>query len=165
MVLAMAPIIMATKVKPSTRRQTGCSWTALLAATTLGVAGASMIHADVRSHARLEEGRRYRLVVQSYDRGRGDAARNHDRPIASTQLAVTPAELRDGVRVGLVELQPAGERRDDRPMTLLAWVEEGKADLEFDGLRARPRPGSMTGTAPRGGSETAIQILVAETLS
>jgi len=149
----------------STRRQAACSWTALLAATTLGVAGASLIHANVRTDAQLDERLRYRLVVQSHNRGTGNTARNQDRPIASIQLEVTPAQLRDGVRVGLVELQPTGEPRDVRPTTLLAWVEEGRADLEFDGLRARPQPGSMTGTAPSGGSKTAIQILVASPLS
>jgi hypothetical protein len=152
----------------SRRKPQGGSWTALLAATTLGVAGASTVHAEVRSNAQLDEGRRYRLIVQSYDRGNGDTVAAHDRPIASIQRAITPTELRDGVRVGLLELRQgngssSGARLPNLAKALvLAWVEEGKPDLEFDGLRARPQPGSISGSASRSGREAAVQISVGQ---
>jgi hypothetical protein len=165
----MLESIMARKLTPTpARKPSGGSWTALLAATTLGVAGASTVHAEVRSNAQLDEGRRYRLIVQSYDRGIGDTVGTHERPIASTQRAVTPAELRDGVRVGLLELRQSTKESNDITIPnlaktlVLAWVEEGKADLEFDGLRARPQPGSITGTASRSGRENAVQISVSD---
>ena len=143
------------------------SWTALLAATTLGVAGASTLHAEVRTDARLQEGRSYRLIVQSYNCGNSDTVGTHDRPTASTQRAVTPTELRDGVRVGLLELGQASLRRSGSDVTtnlakalVLAWVEEGKPDLEFDALRARPQPGSISGAVARAGTDTRVQISV-----
>jgi hypothetical protein len=43
---------------------------------------------------------------------------------------------------------------------VVAWVEEGKADLELDGLRARPRPGSLLGAAPRQKNGRPVQISV-----
>jgi hypothetical protein len=136
------------------------SWTSLLAATTLGVAGASTVHAEVRAaDAELSEGRPYRLVVQSYD-GSADGVRlsSRARPVASMQRAITPAELRRGVKVDLLELRqvPTG-----LPQSLvLAWVEEGKPDLEYDALRARPLPGSFVGEAPREASQGSVQISI-----
>ena len=160
------------------------SWTALLAATTLGVAGASTLHAEVRSDAPLDASRSYRLIVQSYDRGQGDSGSGtvhaRERPVASMQRAVTPQELKFGVRVGLVELRQGrlpGNRPGNRPgdtdsddavpgnfakAVVLAWVEEGKPDLELDGLRARPQPGGISGAAARIGSQAAVRISVRE---
>jgi hypothetical protein len=137
------------------------SWTALLAATTLGVVGASVVHADIQSHARLDETRTYRLVVQSYD----DAASESEgeRPNASLQRQVTAAELRAGIRVGLLEFR---QRDDSANMgavgapVVLAWVEEGAADLELDGLRARPKPGSLRGAAIGMDADGTVRISV-----
>jgi len=143
----------------------GRSWTALLAATTVGVAGASMVHADVQGDAALEAGRNYRLIVQSYEHAEGSELTAKARPLASAQRAVTAEELKTGVRVGLLELRQPGRESDGhagraKPV-VLAWVEEGRPDLELDGLRARPQPGSLLGTATRGATTgTTVQISV-----
>jgi hypothetical protein len=148
------------------------SWTSLLAATTLGVAGASTVHAEVHAaDAELSEGRPYRLVVQSYD-GSADGVRlsSRARPVASMQRAITPDELRRGVKVDLLELRqlPASglsPAADADPGNLakalvLAWVEEGKPDLEYDARRARPLPGSFVGAAPRTGTQESVRISI-----
>jgi hypothetical protein len=137
-------------------------WTALLAASALGIGGANMLHADVQSDAGLADGRDYRLVVQSYEGADGASVDLSARPLASTQRSVTAAELRQGVRVGLLELRQDRSESDGSPAVVVAWVEEGKADLAFDGLRARPQPGSLRGAAPRvpGRADQAVHISV-----
>ena len=59
------------------------SWLALLAATTLGDA-ADTVRAEVRANG-LSNGRRYRLVVQSYDTSDGAVPGPYSRPVGSTQ--------------------------------------------------------------------------------
>ncbi len=138
----------------------------MLAASTLGLAGASMLHADVQSDAGLPAGRSYRLVVQTYDSSAASEIGPQARPLASAQRSVTAAELREGVRVGLLELRQGRSDSDKagrvalRSPVVVAWVEEGRADLEFDGLRARPQPGSLRGEASRMGSADSVQISV-----
>jgi len=63
--------------------------------------------------------------------------------VRSVQRSVTADELRRGVRVDLVDL--SGNTRDER---VIAWVEPGDANLEYDGRVARPGRGSLVGTAP-----------------
>jgi hypothetical protein len=126
---------------------------ALLASTTLGVEGANTVRAEVRADEDLVESRDYRLVVQSFD---GADGRPSVRPVGSYQRAVTAAELRSGVSVSLVELRQEAARRSDG--AVVAWIEAGKPDLEFDGRTARPRPGSMYGRAPRASGSGAVQI-------
>jgi hypothetical protein len=111
----------------------------------------------------------YRLVVQSYDATDGPVPGRYVRPVGSLQRAVTAEELRDGVRVELLELRgrtasearaTAGgmvSQRDITPL-VVAWVEAGKPDLEFDGRNARPRPGSMFGSARRERRQDAVHI-------
>jgi hypothetical protein len=132
------------------------SWLALLAATSLGVDGASTVRAEVRSDEDLVESRDYRLVVQSFDRGEGTRPSFRARPVASYQRAVTAAELRKGVHVSLVELRRAAIGHDDG--AVLAWIEAGKPDLEFDGRTARPRPGSMFGLGRKASGTSPVQI-------
>jgi hypothetical protein len=150
------------------------SWTSLLAATTLGVAGASTVHAEVHAAgAELSEGRPYRLVVQSYDDAEdGLRLSSRARPVASMQRAITPDELRRGVKVDLLELRQvapepatvsgAGDaaRGNLARALVLAWVEEGKPDLEYDARRARPLPGSFVGEAPREASQGSVRISI-----
>ena len=142
------------------------SWTALLAATALGVAGASMLHADIKSDAWLDDTRTYRLIVQSYDHSDGASLDPVDRPVASVQREVTAEELRLGVRVGLLEFRQGRWDADalvgrvSAHPVVLAWIEEGKADLELDGLRARPQPGSLRGTSPRTVAQGTVHISV-----
>jgi hypothetical protein len=131
------------------------SWMALLAATTLGVDGANTVRAEVRADADLADAREYRLVVQSYDAEAGSAPSFRTRPVGSFQRAVTAAELRRGVQVSLVELRQAGAADDG---AVVAWVEAGKPDLEFDGRTARPGPGMMQGLARRAAGDAAVSI-------
>lgn len=110
------------------------------------------MRAEVRSDEELAESREYRLVVQSYD------AKSHgprSRPVGSVQRAVTAAEIRRGITVNLVELRLAAPSTNDG--AVVAWIEAGKPDLEFDGRMARPLPGSMSGRARRG-SGSSVQI-------
>jgi|SRR5579859_1697962 len=150
---------MATR-KPNTPRSrrsaaTG-SWLALLAATTLGD-GAGTVHAEVKADG-VGEGA-YRLVVQSYDVTDGGVPDNDARPVGSVQRAVTADELRAGVRVDLLELRATQAARADRasPM-VVAWIEAGQPDLEFDGRRARPTPGSVYGVAKRDAQQGAVRV-------
>jgi hypothetical protein len=138
------------------------SWVALLAATTLGVDGANTVRAEVRADEDLVETRDYRLVVQSFD---ADAAGNPRaaKPVGSYQRAVTAAELRSGVSVSVVELR--GESAKSNGGAVVAWIEAGKPDLEFDGRTSRPRPGSMVGLARRGMGGDAVQIRLTRKLA
>ena len=129
------------------------SWLALLAATTVGDA-ASTLRAEVRAPGLATNGV-YRLVVQSYASPRGAVPGQSARPIGSTQRAVTADELRNGVSVNLLELARAADPTD-KPV-VVAWIEAGAPDLEFDGRTARPGPGSMFGSVKRQGDRD-VQI-------
>ncbi len=134
------------------------SWMALLAATTLGVEGANTVRAEVKADASLASAQDYRLVVHSYDSPDGQVATGRARrarPIASFQRAVTAAELREGVLVNLVELREAAQAKHG---SVVAWIEAGKPDLEFDGRTAKPLPGSMYGLAKRAAGDSTVQI-------
>ncbi len=138
-----------------TRSAAAGSWLALLAATTLGD-GADTLHAEVRADG-LRDGA-YRLVVQSYDASRGRVPGRDARPVGSLQRSVTADELRQGVHVNLLELrEPTTVPVSERPM-VVAWIETGEPNLEFDGRTARPRPGNVYGVARREGGQDAIQI-------
>lgn len=157
------------------------SWTALLAATALGVPSASTVRAEVRAETELSEGRDYRLVVQSYDPADRDAVfKGRAHPVGSVQRSVTADELRHGVRVDLMELRQSDSGGDavssrqpgrSQPIDdaargnlakslVLAWVEEGKPDLELDARRARPMPGSLVGTVGREPKQDTVRIAV-----
>jgi hypothetical protein len=143
------------------------SWTALLAATALGVPAARTVHAEVRADTELSADRPYRLVVQSYDPSeRDDALRGRGRPIGSVQRAVTADEMKQGVQVDLMELRQTAGSPDDvgrgnlAKALVLAWVEEGKPDLELDARRARPLPGSLVGSVGRRATEDSVVISV-----
>ncbi len=129
---------------------------ALLAATTLGVDGVGTVRAEVKADADLTESRDYRLVVQSYDAREGDVPGARNRPVGSYQRAVTAAELRRGVHVNLLELRNTAQGTDNG--SVVAWIEAGKPDLEFDGRTARPLPGSMFGLARRASGVSSVQI-------
>lgn len=126
------------------------SWLALLAATTLGDA-ADTVRAEVRADGLAADGV-YRLVVQSYDTSHGVVPDRTSRPLGSVQRAVTAAELRNGVQVNLIEFtRPAdgsAHSSADRPR-VVAWIEAGAPNLEFDGRTARPGPGSVYGSVKR----------------
>jgi hypothetical protein len=129
---------------------------ALLAATTLGVEGAKTVRAEVSSDANFAESGEYRLVVHSYDAAAAETPRRRPRPVASYQRAVTAAELRQGVQVNLVELRDSGT--SSGVGEVVAWIEAGRPDLEFDGRTARPGRGSLVGLAKRRSSDASVQI-------
>jgi hypothetical protein len=144
-----------------TRSAAAGSWLALLAAVTLGD-GADTVRAEVRAHG-LREGA-YRLVVQSYDASDGRVPGPDARPVGSLQRAVTADELQHGVHVSLLELRRSASHVG-RPM-VVAWIEAGEPNLEFDGRTARPRPGNMYGVARRDMShDEAVHISLNRTLS
>jgi hypothetical protein len=128
---------------------------ALLAATTLGDV-ADTVHAEVRADG-LSHGRAYRLVVQSYDASRGAMPGSDARPVGSTQRAVTADELRQGVHVDLLELREGAAPHATAPV-VVAWIEAGQPDLEFDGRTARPAPGSVYGVAKRSARRESVYI-------
>jgi hypothetical protein len=77
-----------------------------------------------------------RLVVHCYresDTVEGRPGR-YARPLGSAQRSVSAAELAHGVQVDLVHF----ESEDEDDVVVLAWVEAGEPDLEYDGLEARP---------------------------
>jgi hypothetical protein len=127
---------------------------ALLAATTLGDAAAT-VQAEVRAEG-LTDGA-YRLVVQSYGHGAVRLPARYARPIGSVQRAVTADELRRGVRVNLLELRGEGLEEAKSP-TMVAWIESGKPDLEFDGRTARPQAGSVYGIVKRRARQESVTI-------
>ena len=137
---------------------------ALLAATTLGIDSADTVRAEVSGDADLSETQDYRLVVQSYDTDAHSAPGvpgQHSRPVGSLQRSVTAAELRNGVTVSLLELRQSAAvtgKNDAKEPVFVAWIEDGKPDLEFDGRMARPRPGSTYGLVKRGSRDGRVAI-------
>ena len=120
------------------------SWMALLAATTLGPnAVAGTLRAQVKASVPLQKDESYRLVVHSYDAKDGALPANA-KPVGSTQIAVTAKDLERGVAVDLVEVRSSGAT-GAAPL-VVAWLESGKADLDFDGREARPNEASIVGS-------------------
>ena len=74
------------------------------------------------------------------------------------QRAVTADELRAGVRVNLLELRAREVAGSGTTPMVVAWIEAGQPDLEFDGRRARPQPGSVYGVAKRDGQQGAVRV-------
>jgi hypothetical protein len=126
------------------------SWLALLAATSLGDIHAGMVRTQIRVPPQaVASGRRYRLVVQSYDESvRASLIPGSVRPRGSTQRGVSGDDLVEGVEVSLLELGAMAAQSSGG--TVVAWVEPGEPDLEYDGRGARPGPGSVYGTARAG---------------
>jgi hypothetical protein len=127
----------------------------LVAATTPGVGRPKTVRAQVKASGALPKSRtgRYRLVVQTFD---DDGDR---RPVASIQRPVTAEELREGVEVSLLELR-AGEvpsPRESEPV-VVAWIEDGHANLDLDARGAKPRRGSLVGLSPRGEGHVRISL-------
>lgn len=131
----------------------GASWAALVAATTLGIGRFARVRAEVSTAHRVrsekeDEGEgALRLIVQSYapdSVGADQRPGAFARPLGSAQRAVTADELRHGVFVDVVQL--GAEAQSRRPV-IVAWVEAGAPDLEFDALQARPAANAFYGAA------------------
>jgi hypothetical protein len=132
-----------------------------VALTTFGDA-ADAVRAQVRAEG-LSAGGVYRLVVQSYQGGTSQVPGPYARPLASVQRAVTSDQLRHGVHVSLVEMRQAAPEGATSPV-LVAWIEAGEPDLEFDGRMARPQPGCVYGVVKRGSLEDVVQISLNRTV-
>ena len=121
---------------------------ALVAATTLGLQAIQRVRAEVSMGAGKlgsDAVSEYRLIVQSYSPANivDGVPRAHARPLASAQRSVTAEELNQGVAIDVVEL---GGQDTDSPV-LVAWLERGAADLDFDARRARPGRDAFRGVA------------------
>lgn len=147
-----------------TTAATGASWMALLAATTIGIGNLQRVRAEVSAniHAIGEAGGDgYRLIVQSYPRAslaQGDLPRANVKPLASAQRAITLEELAHGVSVDVVGL---GEEPAEDAI-VVAWVERGKADLDFDALQARPSADAIYGTADTRAAAARAQVVLSK---
>jgi len=147
--------------RPSSRsdrpRSSAATWLGLVAMTTLGNA-ANTLRAEV-SVRDISEGR-YRLVVQSYDGHPDGVPGRGTRPVGSVQRGVTAEELRSGISVNLLELRSAEASKAATRPVVVAWIESGSADLEFDGRTARPGAGCVYGVATRDGPDRAVRIVL-----
>jgi hypothetical protein len=131
----------------ATSAAVGASWMALLAATTIGLGHLDRVRAEVSADkGALSAAGRYRLVVQSYARdsiGQGALPSLRQKPFASAQRQVTAEELARGVAVDVLSL---GDAPTDSQV-IVAWIEQGEADLEFDGAEARPSESAWFGSS------------------
>jgi hypothetical protein len=127
----------------------GASWMALVAATTMGIGTVDRVRAEVSVDTGTlgtDRSGRYRLVVQSYARDSvptGNRPGVRQKPLASAQRSVTAEELSRGVAVDVLRI---GETVDPSQV-IVAWLERGEANLEYDGAEARPTAASLYGAA------------------
>ncbi len=132
---------------------TGASWLALVAATTLGLGQVGRVRAEISADPlTVDDGDSadaYRLIVQSYAPeavGADHLPGEHARPLGSTQRAITAEELRRGIAVDIVQISDDAEPIEAAPI-VIAWVERGQPDLDFDGREARPGSAAFYGVA------------------
>lgn len=144
------------------------SWVSLLAVTTLGVAALQHVRAQVSADPRaLGESPRgageYRLIVQSYapESLVDGVPAPRARPLASAQRAVTADDLARGIGVDVVDLEHAA----NDGQVLVAWVERGAANLDFDARRARPMRGAYLGVASTRDSDARAQIVLSRRIA
>ena len=130
---------------------TGASWLALVAATTLGLGQVGRVRAEISADQLTVDdgdvGDAYRLIVQSYSPeavGADHLPGEHARPLGSTQRAITAEELRRGIAVDIVQIGNEAEPIEATPV-VVAWIERGQPDLDFDGLEARPQSDAFYG--------------------
>jgi hypothetical protein len=124
----------------------GASWMALVAATTIGLGHVERVRAQVSADTATLGAGSYRLVVQSYARdsvSSGNLPGSRQKPLASAQRSVTAEELSRGVAVDVLRV---GESLD-LSQVIVAWLELGEANLEFDGAEARPSAGALYGAS------------------
>jgi hypothetical protein len=98
-----------------------------------------------------------RLVVHLYEAFSGDESpHEYSRPRASAQRAITAEELRNGVDITLHE-SLSGPPRD---VVVVAWIEPGEADLDFDGAEATPSAAAYLGRSDALSIEGDTQIVL-----
>lgn len=122
----------------------GASWMSLLAAATLGITNVDQLRAHISSGDHVGEGD-LRLIVQAYDKHALDDSSLPQRgalPLASSQRSITAEELKRGIDVSFLQFPEEGTNEP----VVVAWVERGAPDLEFDALEARPTQSAYYGT-------------------
>jgi hypothetical protein len=139
---------------------------ALVAATTLGLQSMQRVRAEVSVGAGKlvsDSASEYRLIVQSYSAANivDGVPRAHARPLASAQRSVTPEELARGVAIDVVDM---GDRPSDSPV-ILAWLERGAANLDFDGRRARPGRDAYRGIASASADSAQAHIVLSQAVA
>jgi hypothetical protein len=146
---------------PGASAKAGASWLALVAATSLGMGHLGFVRAEITAEPGVgtdaADGA-YRLIVQSYAAASVGADQRPEafaRPLGSTQRAITAEELEKGVAVDIVQV---GDSALDGSV-VVAWIERGAPDLEFDARQARPAPDSSYGVAAPAGSDGAHVVL------
>lgn len=140
------------------RVASAASWMSLLAATSLGVSGVNQVRARISAGEEVAGDGELRLIVQSYRRDRLRQGRMPERdvqPLASTQRAITAEELKHGIDVSMLELGPESSESES---VVVAWVEKGSANLDFDALEARPAEGSYYGVAQGSGGDVVVRL-------
>lgn len=143
----MATPNLPTPAKARRSRRTTASWMALLAGTTLGLGYQGRVRAQISAEGmNAELGQSYRLVAQSYPAASvrpGGELHRHARPLGSAQRAITAEQLRQGVDVDILLI---GEQPEaPAPPVIVAWVEPGEPDLDYDARKARPGPTALVG--------------------
>jgi hypothetical protein len=134
------------------------SWMSLVAATTLGIGGVDQVRARISAAEDLPGEGDLRLIVQSYRRDtldRDQLPHGSARPLASIQRAITAEELHAGIDVSLLQLPNEGIDGDSM---VVAWVERGIANLEYDALEARPHEGAYYGVAQHGDGNVVLRL-------
>ena len=140
----------------------GASWLALVAATALGWGSLDRVRAEISSDSRLlAEGQGYRLIVQAYDpasMASDDVPSAYAKPLGSVQRAITAEELAQGIAVDVVQLGEA-DLHGERPV-IVAWVEPGEPNLEFDALRARPNRDASCFSREPAGDDGSVRLVL-----
>jgi hypothetical protein len=139
--------------RPTVGSEPAPSWLSLLATSSLGLARAETLVAQVVAPGLRQSRGPLRLVVQTFD---GD---RRGRPLTSVQRSVTASELRHGVRVDVVDL--SAKQNSARPVQVMAWVEQGEATLPFDGRRSEPGRGSLVGYGRSTGGSVSLELTAA----
>ncbi len=133
----------------------GVSWMALVAATTLGLGPVGRVRAEISSDNGAvaddtDNVDAMRLIVQSYAAesvGADHLPGEFARPLGSIQRAITADELRRGIAVDILQVGEEAKLSPDGAV-VVAWIEPGHPDLEYDALQARPGANAFYGMAP-----------------
>lgn len=149
--------------KLSHRASAAASWMALLA-TTIGPKYYGRVRAQISADGLSSQpGRNYRLVAQAYRAASvpaGVVPGQRARPLGSAQRSVTVEQLRKGVALDIVQL--GDESGAHESPVVLAWIEPGEPDLEYDARRARPGPEAVValgrGRLDGGSGETCVVL-------
>ena len=153
---------MAPRLNPVRLAATGAaSWMALVAATTLGAGNFGHLRAQISADSSAAQGNQtFRLIVQSYDAAclDGELPGERAKPLSSIQRAVTAEELQRGISVDLVQLGTP-EELGTNPV-VVAWVEAGEPDLEFDAATARPDRTAIYGVGRLDEASPSAQIVL-----